>query len=288
VARALGCELDKPTIACISGMGYHFTWADACCPSGVTSFDWERSTVAAFERLGFYSESYSHGTSEAAVKHAVRRIKKSLDHDCPVIVWGTGVDEFGIINGYDDEAEVFSSSGPQSVPIPYTQLGKTCDVPLLFYQVVLDKVPFDLFEARRASLDLLVKSYRGQVQGASEHTGMRAYDSLVGTLESGVFSSFGFRYCMTCYTEAKQLVASYFRGLASDWRGVQRPDVMADHFEETARLFYQIMAILGAPNLEYKLWDEVSKEQVSSLVPLVRKARESDERAVELVSQALG
>lgn len=99
----------------MTGMAFHLIMHEECCPSSVTMYPWAEEHLTALDRLGVLSEVYmampDAVTNEAARRRAAENIKASLDRGMPVILWGVGTAEFGVVYGYDDNDGAFLVDG---------------------------------------------------------------------------------------------------------------------------------------------------------------------------------
>ena len=205
----------------VSGFAFHFHVNPGVCPSSPTEFAWTDLPVSALDRLGLYSEATqrSHGmnTEQAALARAGERIRASIDRGVGVIVWApTDVLEFGVVRGYDDAdgAYLVTAYGPPSVdrdPLLYENLGRS-EVPILFYQIIHQKVPVDSEQAYRQSLELGVQMWKPQPSHPGR--GESAYGVMIDALERDDFIPFGVAYNLVVYGDAKQKAALYLEHLA--------------------------------------------------------------------------
>ena len=298
VLKAAGIgDYDLPTLAGMTGLGFHLIVEKGCCPSSVTVYDWLHEHLAAFDRVGVLSEMHlampGEHTYEAACRRAVQRLKEALDRGMGAVVWGIDSAEFGVVYGYDDGDGVFLADGvgkwwspAGSTPILYENLGRTCDVPILHCQIPVERVSFDPAKTYRDSLVYYVGQMEKEFHDSPAYrSGFRAYDNWHNALVSGAFNPFGLRYLTAVYVEAKQLVAAYARFLAESWQGPSGLPGIAAKFDEIAKVYAAMMPALEQDFSEGGgfLGRPVAAEQAAGLAKLVKEAKLLDQEAVALV-----
>ena len=297
LADAGWCDLDLPRLAGLTGLAFHLIVHESCCPSSVTVYDWLGEHWQALDRVGVLSEVRlampDANTYEAACRQAAIDLKAAVDRGVGAVLWGVDTAEFGVVYGYDDGDGIFlvdgvwSSGG--SKPILYANLGRSCHVPILHYQIPTAPVPYDRDRAYRRSLASYLKQMeRHDHENPAYGSGLAAYDNWLHALESGRYDPFGLRYLAAVYGEAKQLAATYLEHLAEEWRGLPGLPEIADRFAGIARVYRAMMPALGQdPTSGKDLQQPVPAEQAGNLAKLVREASQLEKEAVGLVRAAL-
>ncbi len=293
-------ERDFTDLMGLTGMAFHLIMHEECCPSSVTMYPWTEEHLTALDRIGVLSEAWTvmpdSVTYEAARRRATLNIKASLDSGLPVILWGVDTAEFGVVHGYDDGDGVFlvdgcwrmGTRGTPSNPILYENVGRSCHVPILFYQNPVERVAFDEGRAYRESLLYYAQHMSSPAHfGPAYKGGLSAYDNWLRALEGGKFIPFGVRYNGTVYAESKDAAAAYVARLAENWDPALRPT--AKTFAQVAAVYAEMMRVLGHSPAEGKvdLGAPVTDRQVADLTPLVRQAKLLEGTAVRQVQEFL-
>ena len=97
----------------MTGMAFHFIVEKGLCASSVTVYDWNGEHMEMMDRIGIHTDNYSLGddrynTIQYQRDTAIKRIKESIDNGVAVVNWApSGLLEFGVIYGYDDDDGIF-------------------------------------------------------------------------------------------------------------------------------------------------------------------------------------
>lgn len=123
-------------IVATSGFAFRMWLAPDLCPSGTSiwSFDGQKPWVENGGLQCSYVGRYwgQEEIEEEKWQEAVAVIKASIDSGIPAVSWDIGVPEWGLITGYDEEAEVFHTlpiTGSKDT-MDYKLLGKR-EIPIL-------------------------------------------------------------------------------------------------------------------------------------------------------------
>lgn len=227
----------------LTGMGFHFIVHKELCPSSVTVYDWNEEHLDCMNRMGIRSETFclfdgSHNTFRDAQEKAVEKIKQSIGRGIPALVWApTSILEFGLIKGYDDADGVFfveQCSGQPADPLLYENLGKS-EVPILFYQIFLERSPVEESQTVQQSLKFGLSEWKKENHVSPDYyaSGMKGYANFTGALEKGIFNEFGLMYLAAVYADSKTATARYL-----DWASAG-PDA-AKSLTQAARLYQGI------------------------------------------------
>lgn len=294
-------NLEMPILAGMSGMAFQLIIHESCCPSSATMYEWNAVHHQALDRLGVLSEVHmalpDQNTYSAACRHAIRRIREAIDNGTGVLLWGVDTAEFGVVRGYDDGDGVFLVDGiakfastAGSAPILYENIGRTSDVPILHYQIPIERVDIDAEQAYRSSLEHYVRQMeKNNYEWPAYQSGLKAYDSWIGSLERGDYNPFGLRYLTAVYAESKAWAAKYLRFLEGQWRAFLGLPEIASGFADIAALYREMVAILeegGKTGGEY-LQQPVDAIMASALAVRLRKAVQIEKRVTEMVKRGL-
>jgi hypothetical protein len=280
----------------MTGIGFHFIVHKTACPSSVTVYDWLGEHQTALDRIGIYSEVYQTdclnlNTFTQIREAGIKRIKESINRGFGVIVWApTSILEFGIIHGYDDNDRVFfvrDCSGKDVDPLLYTNLGKS-ECPMLFYQIVFDRVKIDREQIYRNSLNFAVKEWRKEHHIHPDYAcGHRAYDKLQGTLERGDFNPFGLAYLLAVYGDAKENSARYLQFLnleSSELRGLGPAAELSGKLAEVYRQLTDLAPFQGSN----ERGGSINRENIPEIIERVKEAQKLEESAMEEIESVLG
>ena len=236
----------------MTGIGFHFIIHKQVCASGATVYDWISEHLGAMDRIGVYSQVYSFmdirmNTFGKIREDAIAAIKDSVQKGRPVLIWApTGILEFGLIIGYDDEDDVFfvmDCTGRECDPMLYSNLGLS-DVPMLFYQIFRDKVAVNpektYVDSLRFGLSEWEKEYHISPDYAS---GRKAYEFLIAAMKSGDIDDFGLAYSLAVYADSTRCIAKYLRFVGERSEKLKVVGDAAPLFEQAAEKLGQLTAL---------------------------------------------
>lgn len=275
----------------MTGIAFQFIVHKACSSSSVTVYDWESDHPAFLKRIGVTTDfcfSVQHLADYLHVcKIAEQEIKDSIDAGRGVVLWGVDIGEFGIINGYDDEEQVFyvsgigTSDGVHSNPILYANLGRTFQPAPAMY------CHYPLSYELRDEQTILTDSLRFYVQYMKESKvhgdfaqGLAAYDNWINAMNTD-FDPFGLRYITGVYTERKILAYIYFKNHFMDLNPslVEVWDSLQGTFK---KIHFEIL------EQDFDGWNclnkSVSESQAKQIVKMLEQAKSLEEKAVNLVA----
>lgn len=178
----------------------------------------------------------------------------------------------------------------QSDPILYENVGRSCDVPILYYQIPIVAVPYDRSSGYRRSLESYVMQMETEfhLHHPVYKSGLAACDNWIHALEGGAFGPLGLRYMAAVYSESKHLVSVYAERLVGEW-GVNGLADVAELFAGIAKVYGCIEAALGQDRGEggALLHRPITPEQVAAVIPLVREAKRMETEAVQAAKRLL-
>ena len=194
-AKALCCAVKNSPfseraedIVAASGFAFRMWVSPDLCPSATSiwQFDLQKSCVESgglhcnyIERLWGQEE-----IEEKRRLEAIDIIRQSIDNGIPAISWDIGVCEWGLIIGYDDEAEKFAvlPITGQEGEMDYARLGRR-ELPILNVLTITGKAE----KTGEAILSDTLKTARNHLQGnewSENASGLEAYPALIRHLES--------------------------------------------------------------------------------------------------------
>ena len=228
LAKSLSCAVkNSPWAECAediiatSGFAFRMWVAADLCPSSTSiwSFDgqkpWVENGGLACEYVGRYWDM--DNIEQQKRLEAIATIKKSIDNGIPAVSWDIGIPEWGLITGYDDEAQVFSTlPAPASHPagsMPYDILGKR-ELPLLSVLTITGKTGKPQADILKDTMKLAVTHLKGG-EWCDNAKGLEAYPALIRHFMPGVFTNEnGFawnrEYLLGTYGALKYYAWKYF------------------------------------------------------------------------------
>lgn len=285
----------------MTGMAFHLFMHNHCIAASVTVYDWVGRHINALDQIGVLSEMYHYepgtNTYDAARDRVIGKIKQSIDSGVAVIAWAIDTGEFGIIYGYDDEDGVFLVDGVHkfnrplgSDPMLYGNIGlKFSPAPFVHIQIPVEHVEYDREQAYRKSLQFYLNVMNRQYHMAPDfHSGFRAYDAWINTLESSTFDAFGLRYNTSVFAESKCYAADYIRFLAERSSSMKGLPAVAEVFDGIRDRYRRMMDILEQDwSGGHHLGKPVSKSQAKATADEVREAKQLEAEAFNLIKQVL-
>lgn len=178
-------------IVATSGFAFRM-WVDPeLCPSSTSTWSvdmqkpWVENGGLVCEYVGRYWGQRS--IAKQKLLEAIGIIKKSIDNGVPAVAWDIGIPAWGLITGYDDEAQKFFTLGVTKGEgeMPYSVLGKR-EVPFLSVLTVTGVSGKTKADILRDTMRLAAAHLRGEE--LSENTqGLNAYPTLMKHFESEFF-----------------------------------------------------------------------------------------------------
>ncbi len=280
----------------LSGMAFQFIVHEACCPSSVTMYDWKSEHFKAMDRLGLCTEAdeliYSPDTQNISLTQTsvCQNIQKSIEKGKSVLVWApTPCLEFGLIKGYDDEmgaylVEAVNEECPD--PLPYENIGKG-EVPILYTQYILDKVPVSIEKTILSSLRHAVAEWKKEIHIQPHyHCGRKAYEALLLALDHPKLSTFGLSYLLSVYQESKQAIYKTLRWICSFSKEFQSIEEASMLFQQVAEHFKMMHEVLPFQPL---VKDIPFNEALQKLLRAeIQKARDREHNAMKVIEKMLG
>jgi len=234
VLRALGKAIDLVDVYSVSGYGWITNaMKKQLCPSTPSAFhnDVWNEIYNATEDLGFSIELFNINdgfsldqnqkpTPESIINAGklFDAIKKEIDQNRPVILWGILIPEYGIVNGYRDEYYIVSTFrsliGQPDDPVHYTGLMPPGGLLAIMFREEREIDPIDV------AIKSLKRGFRlasGKVSKIQEYViGLEAYDILATNLVDEPHnenSYHGYSYTIACLQESKWAVSEYLKRL---------------------------------------------------------------------------
>jgi len=228
LAKSLSCAVKNSPwpeyaedIVATSGFAFRMWVAADLCPSSTSiwSFDgqkpWVENGGLTCDYVGRYWDM--DNVEEQKQLEAIANIKSSIDSGIPAVSWDIGIPEWGLITGYDDETQTFTTlPAPVNHPagtMPYDVLGKR-ELPLLSVLTVTGKSDKPQADILKDTIKLAVTHLKGG-EWCDNAKGLEAYPALIRHFMPGVFTNEnGFawnrEYLLGTYGALKYYAWKYF------------------------------------------------------------------------------
>lgn len=268
-------------IVATSGFAFRM-WVNAdLCPSATSiwEFDsqkpWVENGGLTCDYVGRYWDQ-EHIEKEKQLE-AIQNIKACIDRNIPAISWDIGVPEWGLITGYDDEMQMFStlsinadSTSPdyKCEQMPYDVLGKR-ELPILSVLTITgsyDKTKEDILHD---TMKLAVNHLKGK-EWCDNATGLDAYPALIKIFDENtdIASSWNAEYFLGTYGSLKEYAFKYF-----EKAGVSK---LADIYRAVYTNWMEAFKIKTNE-------DATSPEVRERIVSLIKSAYENEMEAVQIM-----
>lgn len=275
-------EGPKYKLAGLTGMAFKFAVHERLLPLSVSAYgQWVDEHKPAVDNLGLFTVMDGgrtrHPTFQYYQQEAVQWIKDSLDNGIGVIYW---IPEFGVINGYDDEDQVFFvqdgwSEQPQIVL--YDNLGLNF-TDFWYCQAFEGQVSIPYEEMLLESLRLAIYDWNTPYKVLPNKdiaSGKLAYEFLMQALAKGDYDEAGAVYILDSYFHSRIEISSYLRDAQSNW----------SELEEASALYEQLAVCI--PDMQNCIIitngiRHIDSTQCSKLIESLATAQSLEDRAVDL------
>lgn len=281
----------------ISGGAFRVGGICPCAPT-CTYAMW---TTELPEILGYDIKKYEFldesGVDMDRWKDMVERIKLEIDNDRPVVMWSQfAYAEWGVINGYDDEKQVFIGGDSNHerksfIKTPYNKASKL-DVPVFGACIIGDKtVEPNLEELENASLKEAVKHARTitEINPDSEKwtflSGIQAYERWRDSFKDNPKrkKELGDSYCFRVYYNTHMAAHDYLLEIAPKYKAAE------DKLKKAAECFKEERETLkGAwKTVGFSAPKEISEESMQKAYESIGKACACYTEGIDWIDKAL-
>ncbi|AJS58744.1 hypothetical protein [Paenibacillus sp. IHBB 10380] len=252
-----------------------------------TAYNWMAEHLVAADLVGI-TASQCAGFNFAPTfplyqRHAVLDIKSSIDRSTGAVLWK---DQFVIVNGYNDNEEVFYYTDGHAVAyqeLPFCELGRN-DSPYWYYQVYEDQLEIDVLQVIKESFIQAVFKWETHdlMLPESEYAcGLKAYDAIVEALRAGDYDAAGAHTTFNVYAAVKKDAARYTEEARTYWPAL---DIVAVHYTLLATIFDEILKRLDVFEMSTLPHAQL---QINKLIELFQDAKIAETSAIQSIQTLL-
>ncbi|GHV11287.1 hypothetical protein FACS1894219_02210 [Clostridia bacterium] len=280
-AKSLSCAVKNSPWAeysedIIATSGFAFRmWVSAdLCPSATSI--WTFSLQPYWVGNGGFNCDYTErlwgqdDIKEQKRLEAVEIIKKSIDKGIPAVSWDIGVPEWGLITGYDDDAQNFATLAVSGEGEMLYDLLGVRDLPLLSVLTITGKTDKKQPDILRDTIKLAATHLSGG-EWTDNAKGIQAYPALIRHFE-GEFNpniSWNMEYFLGTYGALKYYAWKYFEKYGQTKLSGLYKEVY-DNWLEAFKI---------------KTGEDISKAEVrSKIAALLKNAEEKEKQALIIMS----
>ncbi|MBO8162743.1 MAG: hypothetical protein H0Z34_03360 [Brevibacillus sp.] len=299
---AEGDERSTHELMGLSGFAFRLQMEnETICSSSPFTFDWQNVFAESMLRLGYKSRFY-YGRFEGAFlphvserfplvtsnREAIEVVQQHIDSGKPVIAFDLFLPEFGVIYGYDDDAQVLYAmdvARPEGAPFSYAKLGHTYSS-ILCVGGIAEREEIHEDEALRQALAFAVNHARGRDTYAADSytSGLTAYDVWIEhmskgpkTIEPSILA------CISAvYADARENAALFLRD-------VRCPEQVKPFLEIAAEAYGRVHGELKQLCERYPFphGGKPAVENLRESIENLQYAKEAEEKAVRHLEKAL-
>lgn len=305
VMKALGKE-EHDLINTGGYTGYAFALPNvsklSTCPSGPTALGkmWQE-IMKGTDALGYSTEQiddpgcYPMQEGQITPKDRNRadkifqRIKKAIDLNYPVVLWGIPIPEYGIVTGYQESSYMVSTfrrlMNQPDDPIAFDSLQAPGGLHAVIFENQKNEITMsDDIKALQRAITLA----KGHLAEENYVAGALAYKEWAKVLETAPKENVlyhGNSYVNECTLEAKDLAAAFLGRLAEKYHS----EPFSDHLRKAAKKFNEIVGILKSFQeiFPFAFEGEISKEKRLKGAKILREAIPHEKQALALMKKAL-
>lgn len=172
--------------------------------------------------MGFsarYTEAFNFAPpSPLRLIEAISLVQQSIDNGYPCLVWELINSEFGLIYGYDDDAQHFLGLDSKSISeIPYYLLGgrKTKS---LFVLGIEKKSEIDPLSILLRTFKMIIRHARGKEATFGGYVnGLAAYETWMNIMQSRTIEPIGHAYTIAVLLQAREHAVRFLEEMTAKW-----------------------------------------------------------------------
>lgn len=270
----------------MTGIAFKFISHKRMIPPSPYMYPLDTDSWKAVDRLGVYNEIYwgfkSNPTFPLYQNKAIGRIKESIDKDIPALFWepdGTG---FAVINGYNEEDEVFfyqDRHHKEDQIMLFNNVGKV-GAAFWMFQVIGDRTEKDIRDIYIDSMECCVDEWEisDNIAAFAKYEfgcGRNAYDYIITALEANCFSELGALIILNKAIGSKEHTYLYFQEIKNEFEGIGE---IAGQYKNVSDIFGGIGEIIPK---SFNSNTKIDRNRMSSLIDYLREAKKEEEQAVQ-------
>jgi DNA-binding transcriptional ArsR family regulator len=305
---ALGSACDATDVGGASGYSFIINVAKGqTCPSGPTATHVKtfKEMLRATESFGNRIEAYIYQHSYPAkagsptprelevVSKLFDRVRREVDGDRPVVVYGLAAPEYGIVNGYDGQSYIVSTyrsvseKGRPEEPIPFHALNSPgCIDAFYFREGVRTHDDKAFLEEALSRASRFANAHMPVQKGYV--AGLDAYDEWAKVLTEvpeGEQNYLGNSYTAACVAEARGMSAAYLKRLSTRTSASVR-----DHLTASAASYARAAARMEefSKLFPFGFEGEMKEPDRRKGAGILREARVHEEAAIKDLDRVTG
>jgi DNA-binding HxlR family transcriptional regulator len=302
--KALGVNCDVVDVGGYSGYAFLINVSKGdTCPSGPTALGaaWKQIHKAT-ESLGWALEHYTEGFHcypKVEGKHTpneielarklFERVKRAINKDKPVVLWGLVVPEYGIVTGYKGESYLTSTfrhltNQPEN-PILFYDLHAPSGLEAFFFK---DKVKPDPILLGRGAVENAIRFAEAKNPTLDNYVaGPEALDEWANVLENlpeEKQNYHGNSYVAACVCEGRAIATEFLKRLADKHPGKHSEHLLAaaECYAKGAKLMEGFTQIFP-----FRFQGEMNAKDRKKAAELLRKIKPLEEEAIGHMKIAL-
>ncbi|SFB59888.1 hypothetical protein SAMN05216312_11641 [Cohnella sp. OV330] len=295
-------KLDLVDIMGYSGLAFminiHEETVDITGPTA--SFDWGSTFARGMNNLGFKCKYVGTITSPPVaptleeIEAGLALAQKSIDRGIPVMAWDLFVPEFGVIYGYDDDAQTLRCKDVvKDDDLPYTKLGHG-QIGELFVFGIESSFEANKNDSLRDALEMIIDHARvpiTRLDGKPFRNGIAGYHAWRKAFEAQTVEDLGNSYNSGVVSDAREYAAEFLRRVSADWKEVpvfgselsELSLAASEHYQKAADALVKMREMFpmwqgGEPN---------KPEHAEIAISLLETAQVEEEQGVQKLEQML-
>ncbi len=308
VLKSRGNDLDIVELGGRTGYGFILNiFKGDTCPSGPTamaescwseiykgsdSFGWKFNIWS--DNRSFLPKSGIISPEDyARANDFFNRVKETIDkYDRPVVIWGIPVPEYGIVNGYTEDAYIVSTFRTlikeEETPIKFNALEAPGCLDLIYFT---NKIDVNSNEEDRKSLKRAIVNAEGKNVARNGYiAGPEAYDEWADTLSNLELdiNAFGNRYITDCYWEGKGIAAEYLKRLSERFKNLPQSKLLlqaSEEYKKVETIFKKLTKLF--PSFSKNPQDDLTDDNRKLGAQLLKSSKIHEINAIEFMKEAL-
>jgi hypothetical protein len=218
-------------------------------------------------------------------------IKKEINKDKPVVLWGVHVPEYGIVNGYNRDNYIVSSIHTLDErfknQIPYNKLDAEGSVIVYMFDRKIDS-KIESKDHKESIIRAIRFAESKKLAFKIFVSGVDAYDTWIEQLEEGFTEDtkyFGNQYMINSYLDARKSVVEYLGKLIKLYRGTPQINELYQTFHEYQKVvkIYKELSKL----FPRRGFDSVTEDKSKRAINLLGLLKKHEVEAIACMKKAV-